>query len=87
MKIVRVTAFWCMSCLSMKKIWKKTIEEVDNVEIIDYDFDMDSDRIENLKVGEILPVVIFFKDNKEVKRVIGEKSFKQMMAYIEEINE
>ena len=28
MKIIRVTAMWCMSCLAMKRTWKKVFKEI-----------------------------------------------------------
>ena len=46
---------------------------------------MDSEEVEKYNPGQILPVFIFFKNNKEVKRVIGEKTEKEMLKIIEEL--
>ena len=39
----------------------------------EYDYDMDEDTVKEFDVGKILPVIIVFKDNKEVLRIVGEK--------------
>lgn len=75
MKVIRITAVWCMSCLLMKRRYDKLFEE-DQYEIIDLDFD--EDDIESYEIGDVLPVVIIYKDGKEVKRLIGEKSKKDL---------
>ena len=36
-------------------------------------------------IGDIVPVVIFEKDNIEIKRVIGEKSKKEILDIMEKI--
>ncbi|MBN2540077.1 MAG: thioredoxin family protein [Bacilli bacterium] len=87
MKIVRVTAMWCMSCLAMKKVWKQVFAEYSDIEIIDYDFDMDTQAIEQYNIGKILPELIVFKDNIEVKRIVGEKSKTNLFQILEELHE
>ncbi|MDD3129842.1 MAG: thioredoxin domain-containing protein [Candidatus Izemoplasmatales bacterium] len=84
MKVVRITAIWCMSCLVMKRVWDKVFEDYPEFEIIDYDFDDDEDKLKEYNPGKILPVVIFLKDEKEVFRITGEKSRKQMKKLLEE---
>jgi thiol-disulfide isomerase/thioredoxin len=59
----------------MKRRYDKLFEE-DQYEIIDLDFD--EDDIESYEIGDVLPVVIIYKDGKEVKRLIGEKSKKDL---------
>lgn len=88
MKIVRVTAMWCMSCLSMKRTWKKVFSTLKDIEIEDLDFDLNKTEVKAYQVGSILPEVIFFdQQGNEIKRIIGEKSKKEMMLLIEEMNE
>ena len=84
MKVIRINAMWCSGCLSMKKIWKEIEKEYPKLDIITYDYDMDSEEIEKYNVGEILPVIIFQK-NKEEKRLIGEKTKDQIIKVIEEL--
>ena len=78
MKIVRINAMWCPGCLISKSIWKELENEYPKNEYIDYDYDLDEEEIEKYNVGEILPVVIIFDKDKEVKRIIGEKTKKEL---------
>lgn len=78
MKIIRINAMWCGGCLSMHKVWKKIEEQYKDVEIISYDYDMDEDIVKEYNVGSLLPVAIFYKDNNEVERLNGEKTFEEI---------
>lgn len=84
MKIVRINAMWCGACLSMHKIWKKISEEYPSIEIISYDYDMDEDIVKEYNPGTLLPVAIFFKDDKEVARLNGEKTKEEIEEIIKE---
>ena len=83
MKFVRISSTWCVSCIIMNKLWKKLKETYPEFEYVEFDYDMDD--IEEYNVGEILPVLIIYKDNSEIKRIIGEKSEKEFFKEIEEI--
>lgn len=87
MKVVRVTALWCMSCLSMKRVWNKTFKAYPEIEIIDYDYDFDQEKVKAYQVGKILPELVFIKDDVVVARAIGEKSKKEMIKLLEVLNE
>ena len=82
MKIIRINAMWCGGCLSMHKVWKKIEEKYNDIEYIQYDYDMDEDIVKNYNVGSILPVAIFYKDNKEVARLNGEKTIEEIEKVI-----
>lgn len=83
MKLIRITAMWCMSCLVMKRVWDKTLPK--EWEVLDYDFDEDKEIVEKYDVGKILPVVIIFSEGKEIKRIIGEHSKKEMINIVKDI--
>lgn len=83
MKLVRISSTWCVSCIIMNKLWNKLKEQYPNFEYIEYDYDIDD--ISEYNVGNILPVIIVYKDNSEVKRIIGEKSEKDLFKEIEEL--
>ena len=85
MKIVRINAMWCPGCLISKSIWKELENEYPKNEYIDYDYDLDEEEIEKYNVGEILPVVIIFDKDKEVKRIIGEKTKKELYKELGDI--
>jgi thiol-disulfide isomerase/thioredoxin len=85
MKIIRITAMWCTSCLLMKNRWEKVFKNYPDIDIIDYDFDEDEEEIKKYDIGTTLPVLIIYKDNKEITRIIGEKSKKQLAKTIGEL--
>lgn len=84
MKIIMINAMWCGGCLVMHKVWKQIEEENPSIEIIKYDYDMDEDEVQKYNVGNLLPVAIFYKDNKEVARLIGEKKKEEILKVINE---
>ena len=73
MKIVKIGAIWCPGCLVMKKIWNKLLKKYE-LDIIELDYDMDSEEISKYNIGKILPVVIFLdNEGNELERLIGEQ--------------
>ena len=82
MKVINIIAMWCPSCLIMHDMMDEILKE-NNFETLSYDYDFDSDKIECYNVGKVLPVYIFFDGEKEIKRIIGEHSKKEIE---EEIN-
>ena len=84
MKIVKINALWCSGCLYMKKVWKEVLKEYPNLDIKEYDYDMDEDIVASYNPGEILPVAIFYKDNLEYKRLVGEHTSDEIIDIIKE---
>jgi len=85
MKIIIINAMWCPGCLISKSIWNEIKLMYPNIEYINYDYDLDEENIIKYNIGDIVPVVIFEKDNIEIKRVIGEKSKKEILDIMEKI--
>lgn len=85
MKIIIINAMWCPGCLISKSIWDEIKLMYPNIEYINYDYDLDEEDIIKYNIGDIVPVVIFEKDNIEIKRVIGEKSKKEILDIMEKI--
>jgi len=56
-----------------------------NFEYINYDFDFDKNKIAEYNPGKILPVLIVKKNDVEILRIIGEKSYKEIKKQIEEL--
>ena len=84
MKVVKISAIWCPSCIIMTNVINKIKTEYPNLEFINYDYDNDEEIVKKYNVGEILPVLIFLDNNEnEVKRLIGEKSKKEIEEVIE----
>ena len=83
MKVIKVGAVWCGSCLNMKHIWNE-IEKKYNIELISLDYDFDEEKVEKLNVGNKLPVAIILDDNDvELERIIGEKKKQEIIDIIE----
>lgn len=82
MKLIRFSALWCPSCLIMNTRVNKIVNEY-KLEYIEYDYDVDTNKVEEYKVGDILPVIILENNNKEVARIIGEKSEKELKKIVE----
>ncbi len=85
MKIVKFSAMWCSGCLVMNPIWEKIKKIYPQIEFINYDYDVDEDMKEKYKIGNILPEVIIYKDDKEVTRIIGEKKQKEIIKIIDSL--
>ncbi|MDD5980503.1 MAG: thioredoxin family protein [bacterium] len=83
MKVIKITALWCSSCLIMNNRWNEILKER-NIETINLDYDFDD--IEKYNVGDILPVFIFLKDDKEIKRLVGEHSLKELKNVMGEVS-
>lgn len=84
MKIIKINAVWCPACIVTNKIWKKVKVDYPDLEIEELDFDFDEDEVKKYNVGDILPVVIFFDDEKEKLRLVGEKTKDEIYTAIEE---
>ncbi len=82
MKLIKFSALWCPSCLIMNGRINKIINKY-NLECVEYDYDVDTDKVDTYKVGDILPVIIIENNNKEIIRIIGEKSDKELDKILE----
>ena len=73
MKIIKIGAIWCPGCLVMNKIWNKINKDYE-LDIIELDYDMNSDEVMKYNVGKVLPVIIFMDDEGiEIERLVGEQ--------------
>lgn len=83
MKIIKITAMWCPSCLIMNDLINDLVNE-SSFDLVSYDYDLDQDIVEKYNVGTILPVLIKVDDTgNEIKRIIGEHSKKEITEFIE----
>ena len=68
----------------MNKTWNKILKEKD-IETVSLDYDMDEEEVTKYNPGKKLPVFIFEKDNQEIKRVVGEHSYEEMIEIVGEL--
>lgn len=85
MKIIKISAIWCPSCIIMNKIWINLKQKYIDITFIEYDLDFDCDECNKYNVGDILPVLIFMDNDKEIGRLIGEKKEKDIINEIERL--
>ena len=83
MKVVRVSALWCMSCLVMRNRYDQWFKNLGIDSVLDLDFD--EDDIDAYHIGDILPVVIIYDNDKEILRIVGEKSKKELKKIFENL--
>ncbi len=77
MKVIKISSVWCPSCLIMQSRYLEIAKSY-SLDMLEYDYDMDSEIVQNYKVGDILPVVIVMDNNQELIRIVGEKSKKEL---------
>jgi thioredoxin len=84
-EIVKIGAMWCSGCLIMNKIFKEITNERD-INITSLDIDIDEEEALKYEPGDILPVFIFFVDEREVHRMVGEHSKEEILNVIDGID-
>ena len=82
MKVIKIGAMWCPGCIVMHKLCDKLNKEYPNIEVKSLDLDMDEEEVKKYNIGDILPVTIFYKDDTELERLIGEKKFEDIESVI-----
>ena len=83
MKILRISAIWCPSCIIMRPIYDEIAKKYE-FETKELDYDFDEDEVKPLEVGKKLPVAIMYDDNnQELTRICGEKKKNEIEEIIE----
>jgi len=84
MKVFKIGAVWCSSCLVMRPRWQKIEKENPWLKTEYYDFDQDREKIVDYEIKSAkLPVFVFLdKKGKEFLRLHGEKSKKELIEII-----
>lgn len=83
MRLVRVSAVWCPSCLVTVKDWKKIQAEVSDLMYEEWDYDFDP-QVKEYQVGTILPVHLLLDGDKEIGRLVGEKNYKELFQFLKD---
>ncbi|MDO4962536.1 MAG: hypothetical protein Q4E75_00310 [bacterium] len=79
MKIIKIEAIWCSSCIIMKSRFNDIIKDK-NIEVISLDYD--TSDITNYNIGDILPVYIRFDNECETSRLIGEHTKEELERFL-----
>lgn len=81
MKIIKIGAVWCSSCLIMKSRFNDLMKNKD-IEIIEYDYDNAEEIMNKYGINtDILPIYIRIDNSKYI---IGEKNKREILEFIEE---
>ena len=48
MKIIKIGAVWCPGCLVMKKVWNKITNDYPNLDIKEYDLDLNLNELDEI---------------------------------------
>lgn len=76
MKIIRISAVWCSSCILMKSRFNGIAKDM-NIDIVDLDYDLDYEEVEKYNVSDVLPVYI-----KGDKRLQGEHTKEEIRKFL-----
>ena len=86
MKLIRISATWCSSCIITYQTWEEIKKEYPSFSFQELDYDIDEDTVSKYKIGKIIPVIIILDNNDvELGRIIGEKSKKEIIKTIEDL--
>jgi len=89
MKVLKFGATWCNGCIVMKPRWKEIEEEYakkgESLDTQYYDYDVDKEAVNKWGIDKQLPTFVFLdKNGKEILRMHGEPSKKELIKVIEE---
>lgn len=86
MRVVKINAIWCSGCLVMNKVWNNILKKYE-IETLNLDYDMDEEEVLKYNPGNILPVFVFFDGDRELFRIAGEMSEKDMVEKMKEVGD
>lgn len=84
MKLIRISAVWCTSCILTYSSWQEIQQKYPNYTYEEYDYDMDNEQVQSYRIGNILPVIIVMNGSREITRIIGEKTTKEIEQVLNE---
>lgn len=81
MKIIKISAMWCPSCILMNNVFNRLKKAYPSIEFLEYDYDFDEEKVKPYNLGDVLPVFIF-EENMELERIQGEHSYEEIEKII-----
>ena len=85
MKLVKISAMWCMSCIIMNNLLDDVLSKYNVLfDTEDIDYDMDSSLVSLYDVGSVLPVYILMDSSLEVARLVGEVSEGSLISFLKD---
>lgn len=82
--LIIISAIWCTSCLIVSNNFKKIINDYPLLNIVNLDFDLDTDKVNRYTIGSTLPVIILEDEyGNEINRLIGEKTSNEIRNFLD----
>lgn len=85
MKVLKFGAVWCPGCIIMKPRWMEIEQENEWLNTEFYDIDEEPEKAKEWEVIKTVPQFVFLdKNGKEIDRMKGEPSKKEILKKINE---
>ena len=79
--MLQFSASWCGPCKALSKTFYENIEKLNKVKRVYVDLDRNQDLATEYNVRSV-PTLILFKEGKEARRLIGNKSLEDLVDFI-----
>jgi thiol-disulfide isomerase/thioredoxin len=87
MKVIKIGALWCSSCLIMKPRWVKIEKELSWLNTEYFDADENQDLIKKYLITDYPCFIFLDKDNKEIHREYGEVNKDKLIEIINDLKD
>lgn len=85
MKLVKISAMWCMSCIVMNNLLDNVLSKYKVLfDIEKLDYDVDFTLVSKYNVSNVLPVYILMDSSGEIDRLVGEVSESQLISFLKD---
>jgi thioredoxin 1 len=79
--MLQFSASWCGPCKALSRTFNENTEKLNKVKRIYVDLDRNQDLAAEYSVSSV-PTLILFKEGKEARRLIGNKSLEDLVNFI-----
>lgn len=85
MKLVKISAMWCMSCIVMNNLLDNVLSKYKVLfDIENLDYDVDFTLVSKYNVSSVLPVYILMDSSGEIDRLVGEVSESRLISFLKD---